>query len=1070
MRIEITRRRTEAKVLGQKTAGVILAATLAVACIGFAAGCTNLSGSTTPPIASQQLSLQFSPASLNFGTVASGKKTSQNASVTNTGAKSATIASIISSSNQFTTSGLTFPLTIPPSQTVNFVVWFNGSAPGKNAGTLTFQGSDGSASAAQIAVTATDITPQPQLVASTASLDAGSATVGTKTTSSITLSNAGNADLTISMITVAGTPFTVSGIATPAVIGAGQSAPLTVLYSPTAAGTDSGSITISSNDPSSPKTILLSGTGTSAPVGHLALNPSTLAFGNVSVGATSVLSATVTNNGQGVVHISSVFASGGGYSETGIATPATLAAGQSAQVQVKFAPTATGTTGGTVGITSDAPGTAPGLALTGTGVQPGISVSPTSISFGSLIDGQTKSLPVVITNTGSADLTVAQVSSTGTGLSVSGVATPLTIAAGKSSTFTAQFAPQTAGLANGSISLVTNASSSPTVVTLSGTGVAATATLSVSPASLSFGNVNVGGSANQTVTITNTGNSATTISQIAVSGQSLSVSGVSLPVSLASAQSATFTVQFSPTTSATTNGTISIVSPGGTSPVGVTGTGVQAGISVSSSSLSFGSLIDGQTKTLPLVVTNTGTASLTITQVTSTGAGLSVSGVAPPLTIAAGQSTTLTAQFAPQAAGAANGSISLTTNASSTPTVVALSGTGVAATTTLSVSPASLSFGNVSVGGSANQTITITNTGNSATTLSQIGVNGQGLTASGVSTPLTLAASQSATLTVQFSPTTTATTSGTISIVSSGGTTPIGVTGTGAQAGLSLSQNSVTFANITTGTSNSQALQITNSGNSNLTITQANVTGSAFSLSGLSLPATLTSGQKVSISVVFAPQSAGTAAGSVLFVSNAGGSPAAVTLSGSSTAAALTLSVSPGSLSFGNVNAGSTSTKTVTLTNTGNADVTVSQISASGTGFALSGAAGVTLSAGQNTSFSVLFNPSAAGSDSGSVSIVSNATGSPAAVSLSGTGVALPVQHSVQLGWTSSTSAVSGYNVYRSTTSGSGYVQVNGSLVTPDSYMDSSVQGATTYYYVTTAVDSSGTESGYSNEAQAIVP
>ena len=175
-------------------------------------------------------------------------------------------------------------------------------------------------------------------------------------------------------------------------------------------------------------------------------------------------------------------------------------------------------------------------------------------------------------------------------------------------------------------------------------------------------------------------------------------------------------------------------------------------------------------------------------------------------------------------------------------------------------------------------------------------------------------------------------------------------------------------------------------------------------------------------------------------------------------------------MSFGNVNAGSTSTKTVTLTNTGNADVTVSQISASGTGFALSGAAGVTLSAGQNTSFSVLFNPSAAGSDSGSVSIVSNATGSPAAVSLSGTGVALPVQHSVQLGWTSSTSAVSGYNVYRSTTSGSGYVQVNGSLVTPDSYMDSSVQGATTYYYVTTAVDSSGTESGYSNEAQAIVP
>jgi hypothetical protein len=865
MGIEITGPLNEAKVAGTANrAGKLLAALLAVASIGFAAGCTNLAGSQTRPIASQQLSLQFSPSSLNFGTVASGKKTSQNASVTNTGNNAATIAQIISSSNQFTTSGLAFPLTIAPAQTVKFAVWFNGSAPGKSAATLTFQGSDGAAAAAQIAVTATEITPQPQLVVSTASLDAGSATVGSKTTSNITVSNSGTADLTISTLTVAGAPFSVLGIATPATLPAGQSAALSVVYAPTVTGTDSGSITISSNDPASPKTILLSGTGTSTPVGHLTLNPSTLAFGNVSVGANSVLSATLTNSGQGAVHISSVFASGSGYTETGITTPATLTAGQSAQVQVKFAPTAAGTTGGTVGITSDAPGAAPGLALTGAGVQPGISVSPASVSFGSLIDGQTKALPVVITNTGSADLKITQVSSTGT--------------------------------------------------------------------------------------------------------------------------------------------------------------------------------------------------------------GISLSGLAAPVTISAGQSSTLTAQFAPQTAGAVTGSISLTTNASGSPTVVALSGTGVAATSTLSVSPGSLSFGNVNVGGSANQTITITNTGNSSTNVSQIGVTGTGLTVSGVTAPLTLAPSQNATLTVQFSPTSTATTNGTISVVTQSGTTPVGVTGTGAQAGLSLSQNTVTFSNVVTGSSNSQALQITNTGNSPLTITQANVTGSGFSLSGLSLPATLTAGQKVSPSVVYAPQSAGTVTGNLAFVSNASGSPATVSLSGSSTAATHTLSVSPGSLSFGNINAGSTSTKTVTLTNTGNSDVAISQITANGTGFALSGAAGVTLSAGQNSSFSVLFNPSAAGSDTGNVSIISNATGSPTAVSLSGTGVALPVQHNVQLGWTSSTSAVSGYNVYRSTTSGSGYVQVNGSLVTPDSYVDGTVQGGTTYFYVTTAVDGSGTESGYSNEAQAIIP
>src|SRR5277367_1685225 len=197
----------------------LLAAILLAACsIGFTAGCTNIAGSTNPA-AAQQLSLQFAPASLNFGTVPSGKKTSQTASVTNAGTNSATIAQITSSSNQFTISGLTFPLTLAPAQTVNFMVWFNGTAPtpGKTAGTLTFQGGNGATapSTAQISVTATEVTPQPQLVVSPANLDTGSATVGTKTTSNVTLSNAGTADLTVSVLTVAGTQFSVSGIATP---------------------------------------------------------------------------------------------------------------------------------------------------------------------------------------------------------------------------------------------------------------------------------------------------------------------------------------------------------------------------------------------------------------------------------------------------------------------------------------------------------------------------------------------------------------------------------------------------------------------------------------------------------------------------------------------------------------------------------------------------------------------------------------------------------------------------------------------------------------------------------------
>jgi len=78
--------------------------------------------------------------------------------------------------------------------------------------------------------------------------------------------------------------------------------------------------------------------------------------------------------------------------------------------------------------------------------------------------------------------------------------------------------------------------------------------------------------------------------------------------------------------------------------------------------------------------------------------------------------------------------------------------------------------------------------------------------------------------------------------------------------------------------------------------------------------------------------------------------------------------------------------------------------------------------------------------------------------------------HSVALSWNASTSTVAGYNVYRSTVSGSQYAKLNPSLVGSLSFTDTSVQSGLTYYYVTTAVDSTGAESGYSNQVSAPVP
>ncbi len=131
------------------------------------------------------------------------------------------------------------------------------------------------------------------------------------------------------------------------------------------------------------------------------------------------------------------------------------------------------------------------------------------------------------------------------------------------------------------------------------------------------------------------------------------------------------------------------------------------------------------------------------------------------------------------------------------------------------------------------------------------------------------------------------------------------------------------------------------------------------------------------------------------------------------------------------------------------------------------GSAPVTLSPSQNLTLIITFSPTTAGLLPATISIVSNATGSPATVSLSGTGT---VQHSVALTWNASTSTVNGYNVYRSTVSGSSYTKINSSLVAVLNYTDSTVQNGTTYFYVTTAVDSAGTESANSNEVSAPIP
>jgi fibronectin type 3 domain-containing protein len=116
------------------------------------------------------------------------------------------------------------------------------------------------------------------------------------------------------------------------------------------------------------------------------------------------------------------------------------------------------------------------------------------------------------------------------------------------------------------------------------------------------------------------------------------------------------------------------------------------------------------------------------------------------------------------------------------------------------------------------------------------------------------------------------------------------------------------------------------------------------------------------------------------------------------------------------------------------------------------------------------FAPTAGGAVSGSISIASNATGSPTTVSLTGTGVAIS-PHTVGLSWNASaTSGVNGYFVYRGIVSGGPYSKQNSTADASLSFTDSGLISGQTYFYVVTAVDASNVESGFSSEVSAAIP
>jgi hypothetical protein len=276
---------------------------------------------------------------------------------------------------------------------------------------------------------------------------------------------------------------------------------------------------------------------------------------------------------------------------------------------------------------------------------------------------------------------------------------------------------------------------------------------------------------------------------------------------------------------------------------------------------------------------------------------------------------------------------------------------------------------------------------------------------------------------------------------------------------LTANPTSLAFGNVQLGSFATLTETLTNTGSASLTIYNDSTTGNGFALSGVTLPLTIAPGQSYTLSVDFSPTSSGSAAGTASFGYKNWKNSLNVPLTGSGTAAGQ-LTVSPAVLTFGNVTLGTSGSLSGTLAASGSA-VTISSASSSNSQFVLSGLSlPMTLSAGQTANFTVAFTPQASGPASGTLSFLN--TGSVALQSLSGTGVS--PQHSVSLNWNSSTSVVVGYNVYRGSVSGGPYTKISNAIDPSTAYADTSVVGGSTYYYVTTAIDPTGTESSYSNQ------
>jgi hypothetical protein len=344
-------------------------------------------------------------------------------------------------------------------------------------------------------------------------------------------------------------------------------------------------------------------------------------------------------------------------------------------------------------------------------------------------------------------------------------------------------------------------------------------------------------------------------------------------------------------------------------------------VTLSPTSLTFSSQADGTTSSAQsITVTNGTSSSVTFSSVGISGTNASDfkqtntcgSAVSPSGTCS------VSVTFTPSIVGAESATLTLTDSSSNTYTA-SLSGTG-ATGSLVTLTPSSLSFGNVNVGSSSSaMAVTLNNTGTAAVTITGISISGTDFTQTNTCGS-SVAAAGSCTISVTFSPKSAGPISETLSVNDSASGSPqtVALSGTGVGVpAVTLSPTSVSFSNgVLTGSSAKSTVTLTNSGTGTLTITSIAFTGT----NAASFAQTNTCGTSVAagancvITVVFGPTAVGAASASLNVADNASGSPQSVSASG--IGADIAIGASSGSSTSATVSAGQTATYNLVLTPT----------------------------------------------------------------------------------------------------------------------------------------------------------